>query len=652
MANDKDTIRDIIEAETQALDTFQSKWDEGERNGEMLGLKLWTDKERKKIEDQGRIAYNLDRMNHTIGTLLGSQREARTEIFFYGRTKEDELRTELYNAVWKYFSDLHQYIHVESDVFMDGIVAKYGVFGCEMDHRKDPLGSLRVHRIPYNEVLWDVNFKEYDLSDAYWMSRMRFYQRDELMEKYPDKEDVIRLAGKDWGYADTRVKQDMWYKAKKDLIGTREFYEKSFPTKYFIWQAGADIVLPRAFDSKREAEESIGKFNAIFEQMVMRGEADPMNPPSYDIEGMPTQQVTKTVAVINGVLEEKHTFPMGDFPMTVYFPYFYNGDFWSAVDRVKDPQKFESRMYAQLDHWVGVMAKGLLRVDPRLSGPEKKKITENWSKTGGTIEAKEGQVEQIQGAGPAPQLFSLLDRVDALYKESFGGANMLGQKQTASESGRAVLARVAQASLDNLVALDNLSRTKDLLGKKIAWYISNRVTAPRVMRITGDDLTMQMMNDGRLGEYFAPAKSRPNVGYLKVNSEETNTITGLEVDVVVDEAQFSPTKNLQMLNQITDFAKTGLLSTPPPPEVIVDLLPIPYSLKQTWKNALAQQAQQPPQPEIKISADYKDLPPEAQVQVLESTGVQASTQQTADKQVFDKVEFEEDDSKADRPKRK
>jgi len=280
------------------------------------------------------------------------------------------------------------------------------------------------------------------------------------------------------------------------------------------------------------------------------------------------------------------------------------------------------------------MAKGLLRIHPAVPEPERKKIIENWNKTGGSIVAKEGQVEQIQGAGPAPQLFSLLDRVDALYKETFGGANMLGLKQSASESGRAVLARIAQAGLDNLIPLDNLRRTKHLLGSKVAWYLSNKVSAPRVMRLVGDDLTMQMLQDGRMEEYFKPAKNRPNTGYLEVNSEEKNTITGLEVDVVVDEAQYSPTKNMQMLNQLTDFGKTGLMTEPPPPEVIVDLLPIPNSLKQTWKNALAQRV---PEPEMKVSTNYKDLPPEAQVQALEKQGLKATPQQATDKQVFDKV---------------
>jgi len=634
MAKPENNIKHILEAETQAMGVFRPKWDEARRNAEILGLKLWTEKERKKIEDQNRIAYNLDRVNHAINTLLGAQRETRTDIFFQGQAADDELRVELYNAVWKHFSDLYQFMHIESDVFVDGLVAKYGAYGCEMDYRKNPLGDLRPHRIPFDEVMWDTNSREYDLTDAHWMSRKRFYQRDELLSRYPEKEEIIQMAGNDWSWFTPKNVKELWYKKEKDLIGVSEFYEKDTPTRYFIWQAGADVVLPEAFESRRKAEERIREFGEMFQQMVFKGEADPNQPPKFEVEGIPTQVVSKTVATMNGELEEKHVFEMGEFPISIYFPYYYDGDFWGAVDRVKDPQRFESRMFAQIDHWISAMAKGLLRLDPKVPEPERKKIAEQWGKTGGTFTAKADSVELIQGAGPAPQLFVLLDKVDVLMKETFGGANALGLKQSSSESGRAVLARLGQAGLDNLIPLDNLRRTKHNLGTKVAWYLSNRITAPRVLRLTGDDLTMQAMNDGRLGEYFSASTSRPNVGYLKVNSEKKNTITGLEVDIVVDEAQHSATKNMQMLNQLTDFGKTGLLTVPPPPEVIIELLPIPLSLKQAWKQAAAQQAQSV-EPEMQVSTNYKDLPPEAQTQVLEKQGIETSTEQATDKQMFD-----------------
>jgi len=636
LMSDKPIIQDILEAENQALTKFQPKWDEAQRNSEIYRLKLWTDEEKRKIESQGRIPYNLDRTNHAINTLLGAQRESRTDIFFYPRSKDDELRVELYNAVWKFFANLYHYESVESDVFTDGLIAKYGVFGCEMDKTRDPRGNLRINRIPYNEILWDSNFREYSLDDAYWMSRSRFYQRNELLKRYPEKEDIVKMAGLDMGFVPfgMRVRQQRWYKQDAELVGVREFYEKVFSTKFFIWQANAGELLPQMFDSKKEAIDAIGQLNAQFIALALRGEADPMDAPVYEPEGFPHTEVYKTVAVLNGVLEKRQKFEMGEFPYSVFFPYFHDGEFWSAIDRIKDPQRFESRMFAQADHWIAVMAKGLLLGSDKIPKDEWKKITETWGKTGGAVQTKYfDKILPVQSPGPAPQLFSLLDRIDALGKDTFGGANFLGQKQTASESGRAVLARQAQANLDNLIPLSNLSRTKQDLGTKIAWYLSNEVTAPRVLRIVGDDVQLGSLEE--IGRYFKRSESRPSQGYLEVNTEKENSLEGLEVDVIVDEAQNSPTKNMQTLNQLTDFGKTGLLTSPPPPEVILELLPIPYSLKQAWKQSL--QNQEPPPPADKVSVNFKDMPPDAQADVLEKMGLPADIKSIVMNKLLDKA---------------
>lgn len=630
---DKDIVSDIIEAENQSLSLFQPKWDEADRNAEMYGLDLWTKEEKDKFKEQGRIPYNLDRTNHAIGTLLGAQREGRTDIFFYPQSNDDELRTELYNAVWKYFANLYQYESVESDVFADGLVAKYGVFGCEIDKTRDPRGNVKVFRVPYNEILWDRNFREYGLDDAYWMSRMRFYQKDEMTAKYPDRAEIVKMAGQDWGFTQNKVRQDRWYKPDKGLVGAREFYEKAYITKWFIWQSNAGELLPdKIFKSKEEAEEFIGQLNAQYVSAVLMGQADPMTAPSYEPQDFPITEVKKTVVVINGVLEEPHIVPLGDYPFSVYFPYFYDGDFWSAVDRIKDPQRFESRMFAQADHWISVMAKGLLVGSDKIPDAEWKKITEMWGKTGGAVRTKWFKdILPVVSPGPAPQLFSLIDRAGEFGKETFGGANMLGLKQTASESGRAVLARQAQANLDNLVPLSNLSRTKHSLGTKLAWYIS-QITAPRVLRIVGDDIQMESLQ--KMGEYFKRSESRPSQGYLTINTEQQNSLEGLLVDVIVDEAQNSPTKNIQVLNQLTDFGKTGLLASPPPVEAIIQLLPVPYSFKQTWLQSL--QKQEPPPPADDISINFKDLPPATQEEVLKKMGLNADKVQLAIKQIFDK----------------
>ena len=618
---ERNHIDDVLEAEAQSIGKFTPLWDDAERNSEIYGLKHWTTEEESAIVKQGRIPYKFDKMSHAVNVLLGIQRDTRFDIFFYERNMEDGPRAEILNASWKYFGDKYDFIHVESDVFQDAVVAKYGVLGCEIDKTRDVRGDLRVSRVPYNEVIWDTNFRQYDLSDAYWMSRMRFYRREELKKRFPEHKELIDLAGLDTNWAERGIDQQSWFKADKDLVGAREFYEKQWVRKHFIYLKGSPDVEETPYASKKDAEAVIMERLMKMTQAVMSGQYDPRNGlPEWDIVPMDVQVIKKSEVLINGVLEEPEEFPLGDFPYTVNFSYFHDGEFWSVVDRLKDPQKFINRMFIQLDHAVGTMAKGLLVGSSQIPDKEWKKIEEGWGKTGGAMRTKYfDRLKEYNSQGVAPQLFSILDRADTLMDESMGGANFLGLKQSSSESGRAVLARQAQAGMDFFVPLDNLRRTKQNLGVKIAWYLANELSAPRVMRITGDLFDLQALEGAKIGK---TSPFRPSVAYIEVNTKPENTINGLEVDVIVDEAAHSPTKNQAIIAALVDAGKAGVLTAPPPPSVIIKLLPLPASLKQEWLQAAEQAASQQKEPIAKpVNVAYGDLDPQAQVQVQTSLGI-------------------------------
>ena len=266
-------------------------------------------------------------------------------------------------------------------------------------------------------------------------------------------------------------------------------------------------------------------------------------------------------------------------------------------------------MMAQADYSLGTQAKGFLRIDPNVPKNKADEIRQNWGKTGGTGSAKPGQLELFEGKGPTPQIFTLLETADQVMSDAFGGANFLGLKETASESGRAVMARQAQAGLDNFITLDNMRRTKTQLGKLIAWYLTNEIAASRKLRITGDTMQIKSMIDSGI---LKPHPMRPNIGYAEINTTPENTIKDLEVDVVVGESQYSPTKLQAGLAAMTDAFKSGMVPVPPPMELAIGLMPIPEDWKQKWLTA--EQNQKPP---VKTALDisFKDLPPSIQNQV-------------------------------------
>lgn len=627
-------LSNVLNAEASVLSFFEEKWDNADRNSSFYALDHWTEKEKSKFAKQKRIPYVFDKVSHAINIILGTQRDTRFDLNFYAREEGDEVKAEIYNALWKYYSDLYNYISVESDVYQDGVIGGYGVFGLDIDKDNDPRGDVRVSRVPSNLVLWDRNARQYDLSDAYWFSRVRFFRRGELMKKFPEQAKLIETIGStDNVWANRGIKSNLWFDVKKNLIGIREFYEKDWVEKYCIWQIGSDAVGDISYDTKEEAVQDIQQRMMIAMQAFNVGQLQEM--PQFEIIPTEIKVIKKSIVSLNGVLQEPTEFRLGKIPYSVFFAYFNDGDFWSVVDRLKDPQRFLDRMMSQVDHWIGTMSKGLLVGDRgKITDDEWKEVQDKWGKTGGSIRVKGGaaSLQAVSSPAPAPQLFSMIDRVDALMDNSIGGANFLGLKQTASESGRAVLARQSQAGLDNFVLLDNLRRTKHDLGKNIAWMISNEVTAPRTMRIIGDKLSMELMQN----QGIVRPSSKPNVGFLDINTEPHNSVMNVEIDVVVDEAPHTTNKNQATLAAITDLGKAFPNMPPPPPEVMIELSDAPESIKQVWLASVAQQKNMPPPPPQKVSANYKDLPIESQLQFLQKEGIPASPQGVAIKEVITK----------------
>ena len=649
MANDLDVVANIIEAENLVLPKFNGGdknrekedtgyWARGKRNTEFNAGEHWTPEQKAKFIKQGRIPFTMDKTSHAINTILGSQRESRTEVQFLERSSDDGPRVDTLNAVWKYYEDANEFIYSETDVFTDGVVALCGVFGCEIIKRNG-LPFLQVGRIPYDTVLWDLNFRQYDLSDAQWMSQRLFYRREALAKMYPDQKKLIMLAGMDKD-AEPKARPfayDTWVSPDKELISVRRFYERNIKTKWLIWKRESEIPEETSFATKREAEKEVRNRLAFYEVVASEMQAKNLQAlprPEYEIVPADFPIVNRTVVVVNGVLEETQELPLGDFPLTMFFSYFHDGRFWTAVDRLRDPQIFMNRMMAHADHAIGTSAKGVLRMSKRLPRNDRKAIQEAWGKTGGAFTAEQGQLEVFEGRGPQPQLFSMMDRAEGIMDDTFGGANNLGFKQTASESGRAVLARQQQAGLDNFVPLDNMRRTKQLLGKKLAYYLTNDIPQAQKLRIQGHPMQLQGMAEKGVATM---SEKNPTVAYADVNTKDANTITGLEVDVIVGEAAYSPSKMQATVAAMVDMFKAIPGLPPPPIDVVIDSSPLPEELKTRWKANVS-----PPEPKDKVSTNFKDMPLDAKIQHLERLGFTVNKEQAAMKEVSENPLVQQD----------
>lgn len=642
MKEDKEKVEEVHIARQAAYSTFKAKWDQMSDNSRFLRLLQYSDSQLARIQDQKRVPYVLDYINSSVNTYQGIQRDRRTEIFYYPVESGDEVSCEVLNAVKDSCLSQNNFIYTESDVFADGLIQKVGAVAYEWSSEKDKNGALKIMKLRPRELMWDLNAQEFDKSDCTWMSRFRMYGKEELKNKFPHLSKKIDKMSFFTGgeLADLGLRSEYVESiqdSENGWVALIEHFKKVYESRWFIQDKSSGYIFPSYYVDRKSAEERASEKTEQLSQKTGKT-------PEFRVF-LDRTPVYKKILVCHdtlftsedGGLEETLDEPF--FPIDIYHPYYHDGDWWCPVDVMKDGQRFFNKMFSMADHWIGSMSKGLLLGDSK-NPEEEKKVREMFSTTGGFAHVEDVESYKIfESKGPNPQLFTMMELARQNMEDNSGGRNFMGKKETASESGIAVRQRIEQGGLSGFIIFDNLRRWKISVGTKIAWYLTHYMTMPSVVRIEGEELvqaTLEAMQQSEASQgWFRKNPLRPGVGFLKVNTEESNTIEGLKVDVNVDEARWSVSKSLSILQELNAAMQSNpMLAQTFPPEVMVRLMPIPFSIKQEALQRIPQlqqmqmaleaaKASKPPA----LSADLGDLdklPPEAKMQLLAMFGIKVS----------------------------
>jgi hypothetical protein len=657
---DLEVVKEINETRASVSDRFNDVWEDAVENAKFYRMVQYTDKQLNKAVEQNRIPYTFDYITAPMNTFVGLQRDTRRDIIYLPFEKNDEVRVELCNMVKDSIIRNNNFLYTESDIFQDGLIEKTGVIGYEWTDEKNPLGELKMFRVPQRQMCWDLNNRDSDIDKGAWCSRLRLFSKGELINRYPDyKKEINNMSiesfiddlGLDSSYTDNLLD------SKLGSIAEIEFYKRDFKIRYFIH--GDDNVLDEVFEKEKDAVKHIKNLLQQYEQQIVPQavQAGVMlpPPPQYRIKAKSYPVIHKSVCAGSIVFEDEDT-DLPGYPYDKYHPFFHDGKYWGLLDLVKDPQKFINRTAAMVDHQMMSSSKGLLVLGDGLSKAMAKKITDNWNKTGGVVTGVPNpdiNVKWFPPSGFDQRVFSFIEYAITNIDRKVGGANFQGRQESSNESGTLFNQRVNQGSLQSFVMYDNLTRFKKSVGEKILFYISNYMTTPQKIRIEGEELTNMARQQF---PQWLEESSRQNVGYLTTNTHPSNTLEGLKADVIVEETKHSVTKNQMIMQQITPLINSSpVLAETISPLMIIDLLDAPSSTKQEWKKQVQQGMEQRAQAEQNknqkppsLSASLSDisvLPPEAQAQFAQLFGLQLG-QPLPDKEAI-KMEIDKNVKDAD-----
>lgn len=558
----KEELRTLITNNiTKVWDYFVDKFETGERNFQYFKGNQWTEAERLAHVEQFRRVYVFNEIFNKIDHIVGTENETRLDTVLVAREKSDEAEVEILNWVIKWAEQINNLPFIQTTVFTDALVRGCGVSALNWAFDDVEFGYPQITVIPPYELIWDINCKQVDLSDARWMARIQFLSRQSLKELFPlwaDKIDEISgdstLLIKNMEYNNYPYFNQLYaqrylasssYK-EQEMIPLVEYYDYIVKPTYIVYDdiKNEDIQ----FDNKEDAQAFYeGKLDTYTQYgYPLYNEMGEENLFIYTIN----ERIYRQTLIIGDEIFEHTDLATPFFPYDICFAYFSHGDYWAFVDQLISPQDLINRAFSQLDYQLGASEKGITTV---VKNALDKSITledfrREYSKTKPIIPVLSHDAIRIwPPEGINPQLFEEVNFGLQRLIDYAGGRNILGYTDKAGESGRVVAERAQQAGIARLPLFDKLKIWRTSLTKKMVWYIKNIMSSIQLARILGDD---------------------PVVRFKKPLSELLSSIKEIEYDVVIDETFKSESIKERYFEQI----KNMFLQFPTAPEVVVPTL--------------------------------------------------------------------------------
>jgi len=558
---------------------FTGFYEAGKKNIESVFGEHWDEAQKKKFANQGRLPVNIPSMFPKVLTMLGMEKQNRKQFEGSAQGQEDELTTEFINKIFRWNenrNDPKLYQYTKSDAYQDGLVSQYGVVEIYVETDDFKRSIIKFRQIPYNELLFDLNFRDYEMTTCRRWQRHYFKYIEELIKEHPDKEAELKLIEEDFADAErfplqpavnTYYQSDEHYPERK-LVRVIEDYKK---VNRKVWKIH-NLVDKTVFEttSREEADDAMKEIES---QLPEGAKIDDF----LMMEEDTVEQIEKTKIAGTRVIEEPHILDVPDeCPFTFYFSLFIAGKWYTPVGILHSVQQYIDRLFSQLDYSIGIDAKGGAELDVNLLSETHNTIEEvKVAYTEGGLVFKDGQgrlLTPIERSGTNPQFFTVFEMFFSLLEDGFGGRNIQGASESPNQSGKAIgkLLQVANIMTSNY--LDNLDRFDLLMGRKVFKYMQRYYDYEMSIKIAGEAFEEKMMATLKENQLYNPSDVREGEGWLlySPNHPKLKPIKDVDMTIIVnkvtariDEAEMTRESLLAMKELGYSIPLDSLLNTLP-----------------------------------------------------------------------------------------
>jgi hypothetical protein len=420
------------------LDTMEEARDRAALSRDYYDGKQWTREEIATLKQRGQPPIVFNRIKRKVDSILGVERNRRTDPKAYPRTPRDEQSADIVTQALRFVSDQTRLNNIFSGAFECGMIEGAGAAEVIMDGPED----IRVNLIPWDEFIFDPRSSRHDFSDARYLGVLKWMDADDAIALYPDKGKEIEagITGSEKAFVadqsvDDKPSSGTWIDRKRRRVQVCQLYYKAGSEHNYAVVVGSTLVMdgPSYYlDEKGKTVCPIEAFSAYVDRENCRyGVVHDMRGPQDEINHRRSKAVhflhSRRVMAQQGAVAD--------------------------VGQAK-------REIARPDGWVEV-------VDPQAV-----QVLDTAQETTGNLNMLQEAKAEIDLLGPN---------------------NALQGKGTEGESGRAIIAQ-QQAGLAELAPLYDRFNDFKLRVYRATWArIKQFWKAPKWVRITDDEQATQFI---------------------------------------------------------------------------------------------------------------------------------------------------------------
>ena len=570
----------------RARDAGHDKWLETAKQCDNFYLgEQWTDKDRDKLEGEGRPVLTINEIIKVVNAFLGKQSKQRADIVFKPRRDATDETAKTLSYLTEQILDHNKYEFLEKEVFEDGIVVDRGYFDFRLDFEDNIMGDIKIRSLDPYEVLPDPDAKSYEPENWNSVITTRWMTLDGIEAHY-GKAKRDELSASSAAVADTFGEDSVRFE------GTRTFGDEDFSLQT-MHHDDADLTIRSVRVVERQyrrlspirffVDNAVGDMKRIPDDLPDANAEELAKKMGLSIIKRVGKRIRWVTTVDNVVLHDAWS-PYRSLTIVPYFPFFRKGKTSGVVRQLLSPQEQFNKMESQMLHIVNTTANsGWILEDGSLSNMTLEELEERGAETGLVIAVNKNseRPEKITPNNVPTGLHQLASRAQANVA-GIAGVDNLVNSPTREVSGVALSELTNNDSIQIDVPFDSLKRTRGLVAGKILELIQDFYTETRVMRVTvgngfdqqdeelvinGMNAAGELLNDVTLGEYDVVISSRPARDNYE-DSQFANALQMRDAGVIIPDDVVIRHSQLDNKDEIADRVAQLQGVAPPTPEEI------------------------------------------------------------------------------------